>query len=462
MSKPTARRHRHLVVVVAIGLLLAACGNSGDNASSSSSSSASGASSAASSSVDTTTHVAITGVPGVTDTAINYAALGTNSNNPLGTCVLDCFVDGIQAYFDWRNSEGGVWGRKLAITRKVDDELSKNQEHALEIISANDTLGTFSAAQIGAGWGDLAAAGIPTYVWAINPAEASGHPEIFGNREVNCIECTSRAVADVIKVAGAKKIASLGYGISPNSKACADAAKGTTEKYAANVGNPAFVYSDDNLQFGLANGIGPQVTAMKDAGVDFVVVCIDLNGAKTLAQEMQRQGVLGKITVYQQDLYDQTFVAASAGLFDGDYIGVGFRPFEADPGTSQLKDYQEWMAKDGKQQTEISMEGWINADMAYQGLVKAGPSFDRAKVIAGSNTITDFTAGGLIAPIDWTKQHEPPTQDDPVTHGGAQDCYSLVTVTAGKFVLKGDQTKPFQCWPGDTRDWSEPVPMNFG
>src|SRR4051794_6003789 len=200
MSKPTARRHRHLVVVVAIGLLLAACGNSGDKASSSSSSSASGSSASASSSVDTTTHVAITGVPGVTDTAINYAALGTNSNNPLGTCVLDCFSDGIQAYFDFRNSTGGVWGRKLVLAKKVDDELAKNQEKALEIVSANDSFGTFTAAQIAAGWGDLAAAGMPVYTWAINADETNGHPEMFGNAGTNCGTCTSRAIANVAKI----------------------------------------------------------------------------------------------------------------------------------------------------------------------------------------------------------------------------------------------------------------------
>ncbi len=80
--------------------------------------------------------------------------MGTNSNNPLGTCVLDCFSDGIQAYFDFRNSTGGVWGRKLVLAKKVDDELSKNQEKALEVVSANDT---FAHVHRGpgrqAGWG---------------------------------------------------------------------------------------------------------------------------------------------------------------------------------------------------------------------------------------------------------------------------------------------------------------------
>ena len=36
--------------------------------------------------------------------------MGTNSNNPLGTCVLDCFSDGVEAYFAFRNSQGGIFG----------------------------------------------------------------------------------------------------------------------------------------------------------------------------------------------------------------------------------------------------------------------------------------------------------------------------------------------------------------
>ncbi len=92
-------------------------------------------------------------------------------------------------------------------------------------MSANDTFGTFSAAQIGSGWADLAEAGIPTYTWAINPAQAAGHPEIYGNREVDCISCTTRPSTYAIQAAGGKRIATLGYSASENSKDCADSTR---------------------------------------------------------------------------------------------------------------------------------------------------------------------------------------------------------------------------------------------
>lgn len=456
------RLRRSALAVAAVALLLAACSNSSDKKTTSSATGASG-SGASSASGDISSHVAISGVPGVTDTEIRYSSLGTNSNNPLGTCVLDCFDNGIKAYFDFRNSQGGIYGRKLVLSKELDDQLGSNQQKALEIISANDTFGTFTAAQIASGWADLASNGIPTYTWAINPAQTVGHPEIFGNAATACINCTSRGAALEAKTAGAKKVAALGYGVSENSKECADFAKTSIEKYSSDIGGAQFVYLNDNLDFGLANGVGPEVTAMKQAGVDFIIGCIDLNGMKTVAQELQRQGMRQTVKMSHANTYDQKFVQDAGDLFLGDIVGVGFRPFEADPGSSQLKDFHEWMAKAGKAETELAMDGWINADLAYQGLVAAGPNFDRAKVIEGSNTkLTNFTAGGLIPAIDWSRQHDAPTQDDPAGHGPKQECIAMVTIGSGaKFQIVGDPAKPWQCWPGNTRDWSDPVPTDF-
>jgi ABC-type branched-subunit amino acid transport system substrate-binding protein len=440
---------RLVILVAAVGLLAAACGNASDEkptAAPSTGSSGTGAPGAP--------------VPGVTADEIKFSAIGTNSNNPLGTCVLDCYADGIKAYFDYRNDEGGIYGKKLVLSQELDDELSKNQEKALEVVTADDTFATFSAAQLASGWANLADAGIPTYVWAINPAQMTGKPEIFGNREITCIECTSRAPAYVAKLAGAKKVASIGYGVSDNSKLCAQGAADSIEKYSSDIGGAESAYLNDDLAFGLGNGIAPEVTAMKEAGVDLVLACIDLNGMKTLATELERQG-MGDVTLYHANSYDQDFISQGGGIFDGDYVQATFRPFESDSASSSLDTYKEWMQKNGSELSEIAMVGWINADTAYQGIKAAGENFTRQSVIDATNQMTEYTASGLVAPIDWTRQHEAPTEDDPATHGPKYDCVSLVKVEDGKFVMVGDASKPWSCWPGDTRDWSEPTSMDF-
>ena len=108
------------------------------------------------------------------------------------------------------------------------------------------------------------------------------------------------------------------------------------------------------------------------------------------------------------------------------------------------------------------MDGWINADEAYTALKEAGPNFDQAKVIAALNKVTRYTADGLIPPLDFNRQHQAPTEADPGTHGSKPDCFTLVKIHDAAFEVVGDKAKPWICWPGDTRDWSEPTRMSFG
>lgn len=454
---PAARRRRPrlLALLAAGGLVLAGCGNSDD---------AEPAAPATTNGDDgdapATGEFVSLDVPGVTDEEIRFAALGTDSNNPLGTCNLACFVDGVEAYFAFRNSEGGVHGRDLVLSTVLDDELTNNQQRALEILSADDTFATFSATQVPTGWGEFASRGVPLYVWAIHFADMAGRDSIFGNSGVRCNTCTSRPPVYVAsEVLDGTTVGLLGYGVSQASKDCAASNRAAVELYGDELGLDVG-YFNDNLDFGLPNGIAPEVTAMKSAGVDVILACIDLNGMKTLAQELQRQG-MGEVPMVHSNTYDSAFVHEAGDLFEGDVVSVLFRPFEADPAGSQLADFLEWMEATGSQISEPAMMGWINADLAYQGLVAAGPEFDRASVIDATNRMTDFTAGGLIPPIDWSRQHEPPTEDDPATHGGAHECFAMVRVVSGEFELVGEPEAPFLCWDGTTREWAEPEAMTF-
>jgi hypothetical protein len=459
-SRRRPRCRAVLGAILVFGLAVAACSNSDDDDDTNATTPpTTGSTETTDATATTAAFVPLPDVPGVTDDEIRYAAFGTNSNNPLGTCVLDCYIDGIEAHFAFRNDQGGVHGRKLVVSTVLDDELTQNQVRALEIVSANDTFGAFSATQFASGWADISEAGIPLYVWGIHFVEMNGHDNIWGYSGLVCGTCTTRSNVYVAKLAGATRVAIFGYGVSQNSKDCVAAAARSIEMYSDDTGL-SVGYTNDNLEFGLANGVGPEVTAMKNADVDFVMTCIDLNGMKTFAQEMERQG-MGDVKMIHPNTYNQDFVTEAGDLFEGDYVSVGFRPFEAESTGSGLADYLEWMEKTGSELSEMAMLGWINADTAYQGLVAAGPNFDRAKVTAATNTFTDYTADGLINPVDWTRQHVLPTQEDPKTNGYVKECTAYVQITAGKFTVVGDPAKPWFCWDNSTRDWAEPVSTNF-
>jgi ABC-type branched-subunit amino acid transport system substrate-binding protein len=286
-----------------------------------------------------------------------------------------------------------------------------------------------------------------------------GNESIFGNAPVTCPTCTSRTSAFAASEAGMTNIAVVGYSVSPASQQCVGATADSIERYGSELGLEV-VYTNDDLAFGLPNGVGPEVTAIKDAGADGVYGCIDLNGMKTFAQELERQG-MGDTPMVHPNTYDQNFVAEAGDLFEGDTVTVGFRPFEAEPAGSALDDFLEWMEETGSEITEPAMVGWINADLAYEGLRAAGEDFDRQKVIDATNQLTEFTARGLIPPIDWSRQHTAPTEDDREAHGSKSECVAMVHVTDGEFELVGDSETPWYCWDGFDRAWSEPEQRNF-
>jgi hypothetical protein len=292
-------------------------------------------------------------------------------------------------------------------------------------------------------------------------AESNGFESIFQATGTGCIACPSRLTVQQAILAGATKVGSIGYGVSQASKDCVAGHVEAFAKWGPAVGIE-HVYANSELPFGMANGLGPEVTAMKDAGVDFVITCVDSNGALTLAQELKRQGMTDVHITLPQGYGEPQFVADNADLLEGDIMGVFFHPFEADPGNTMLPIFSEWVNKLGYPINDYVMEGWLNADLAVTGLLAAGPQFDRASIVAATNKITDYTAGGLIVPINWSKQHTAPTIDDPLTNAPAFYCSAFVKITGGKFELLGDPAKPFFCFDPKVDEWVDATPKSFG
>ena len=395
------------------------------------------------------------GVPGVTDDEIRVSVVGTRSNNPLGTCILDCYATGIEAYFDYVNDAGGVYGRRL-VADVIDDELGFNQQRNLEVIADNDSLASFQATLLALGWGDLHDAGVPSFVWLVDSTAALDRDTIFGNFVIGCATCTSRGLPWLVSQAGGTRVASVGYGVSPQSKTCARAFADSVDAYSADLGIET-VYFHDDLAYGLPNGIGPEVTQMVDAGVDFIVSCMDLNAMLTLAQELERQGVRDRIKMLHPNTYDAAFVAAAGPLFDGDYVNVLFAAFEYEVDSVLRDAYYQWVSVQSTPVAELSMVGWLNADLFVTGLLEAGPSFDRQSIIDSLNQIT-YRADGLINPIDWSRQHNAVVEGDP-TNDYELECVSFVRMEDGAFV--GFQPAPWMCWPNDDLAWTEPTPTDF-
>jgi len=375
--------------------------------------------------------------PGVTATEIKVAGVASVTN-PLGASYGSAF-DGVQAYFDMINSQGGIYGRKLVLSQKIDDNAVKNKEAVQPLLSADifavlpiDTL-LFTGAD------DLAAAGIPTFGWVIN-SEWGGTKDapkanMFG-QEGSYLGITepNAVIPYLAKKLGVHKVGILAYGV-PQSSDCATGIKTGIEKWGpANDVQVGFI--DTTLGYGEKN-LSVQVGRMKDAGVDFVTTCMDTNGVVTVATEMDKQGL--KARQYLPNGYDHDFVKEYGDLFEGSVVRTSFAPIElpADQQPQGLKDLITWMGKGSGKLTENAITGWMNANQFVDGLEAAGPDFTRAKVISSINQMKDWNGEGVSPGVDWTVRHTGPSD---------ASCSAFTTIKDGAFVPDvAEPGKPFTC-----------------
>src|SRR5262249_62006242 len=95
----------------------------------------------------------------------------------------------------------------------------------------------------------------------------------------------------------------------------------------------------------------------------------------------------------------------------------------------------------------------MTAALFYGGLRAAGAAFPRKRVVDAINTMTDYTAGGLVAGIDWTTAHG---QNPP------QGCSVVSRIERGRFVPTfGEPGKPFPCLQANPLPHTPPSKPTF-
>ena len=406
-----------------------------------------------------TTNVPVT-APGVSSNEIDVGSI-TSKTNPLGgdNALLN---DGIKAYFDQVNSQGGVWGRKLKLKTTLDDMTVDNQNVTQELLAQNNTYAVFEAVELFSGSKLLAKAGIPTFGWNINP-EWAGPTNFFPNIAPICFgkSCSSigKALPWIVKQVGAHKVALVGYNVPQSADAITSSAAEIT-KFSKDI-DAKVVYTDTSLMFGQTD-YSAQVAKIKSTGADFLVTGLDFNGDFAIAKEMQRQGILNKVTFFHPNLYNRAFVAKNASIFEGGIVLVDVLAAEHQPAPPALQEYLNYAQSHGVTVTEMTEQGWIAARQFVDALKAAGPNFTWANLISAWNQQKNYTNDGLVAPIDWTKQHADPAAS--VANRNPLQCVNFVKIHDGKFVGIYDDggAKPWVCFHGQQPDlWENPVNMSF-
>ena len=415
---------RGAAVALACALLAGACGNSGDDADAT---------------ADTTAPDAGgTSVPGVTDTEIKIGGLVAVSG-PLGQQFRGSEA-GFRAYIDYINDQGGVHGRTIDLATVANDntDTARDLEEAKALVEQEGVFAVapvstpvFGAAQY------LADEGVPTFGWNIQEewdlgANLIGYPTSWPRDERPDDPVATQSY--IARKLGVEKVGVIAY-TAPQSKTCGEQTVAAFQHYGLEVG-----FEDTSLPLG-ATDLTADVQRMKDAGVGYVVTCIDVNGNVLLARSLQRAGL--DIPMSWPTGYEEKTLESFGELMDNVYFTTGFLPFESAASSEGLQLYLEELPK-REPDAEIGNQtliGWINAMMLVGGLEAAGPDLTRDKLVDAVRAMTDFDADGIIAPTDLSTPPEDrpePAADEPAACGGA-----VVTVDGGEFTPVFNE--PFLC-----------------
>jgi branched-chain amino acid transport system substrate-binding protein len=387
---------------------------------------------------------------GVTDTEIRVGGVASITNG-LGGTYGDAF-DGLEAYFDQVNAQGGVFGRQLKLVAKRDDngQASRNKDQVRALVEQDKVFAVLPVSTITfAGGKYLADNNIPTFGWNINPEWNLG-PNLFGEKGSNlCFDCPNAWSSFLAKQNGFTNFGILTY-TAVQSQDCAKGWKASVDQVGGPNAGVKLAFEDTSLSFGFTPGdIAADLDQMKNNNVQFLATCIDGAGSAKLGQAFNDN----KMTVVQNlpNGYDNKLISDNAAALEGDYVTASFFPFEADQKPQALQQFIDAMGKRNKAPNENSLSGWINGMQFVQGLKDAGSDFNRQKLIDAINKETNFTADGIRpGGINWTTTGH--------TGRDTEDCVSVLQVQSGKLVPKyGQPGKPMICFDLNNLDLDNPT-----
>jgi branched-chain amino acid transport system substrate-binding protein len=344
--------------------------------------------------------------PGVTANSITVGTISTQTG--VLASNFGSLIYGEKAYFSYINAQGGVNGRKINYQYALDDggnpttfnQLANtliNQDHVFAVTGVGTAF--FSPSL-------FVQSGIPTYGYNVTGNWAPA-PNLFAaGGSVQYYPAGAPSVAFVSRKTHSPSLAFLAYGIAASADAC------QAEQNALQNAGYHISYSDLKVSYP-GTTVATDVQRMRQAGTNMIVSCMDVQGNVTMARAVKQYGL--KATQLWFNGNDAQTLAQNKSLMQGIYFNISHVPFTAPlslyPG---LKLYETQMKKYAPKYEfdEVAIQGWESAALFVQGVKMAGNNLTQQAVIDADNSLTSFTAGDLIAPINWKDAghtgHAPP------------------------------------------------------
>ena len=258
------------------------------------------------------------------------------------------------------------------------------QDHVVAVIAVSAV--AFGATQY------LASQHIPVVGVAEDGPEWTTDTNMFSTYGAVHTDVVTTFVGQFLKMQGVTTIGAVGYSISPSSSQAAATSAKSAQDAGIKVG-----YLNTNFPFGSTN-VGPEVIAMKNAGVDGLVPTVDPNTGFALITGLRQAGVTLKAALLPTG-YGGDLLQAGPGALQaaqGVFFETTFEPVEINDAAT--RQFQSDLAAAGVTAipTYAEYSGYTSVGLLVQGLKAAGAGKPtRASLLAGLSSIHDWTALGL-------------------------------------------------------------------
>ncbi len=340
--------------------------------------------------------------------------------------------NGVEAFFAYQNSKGGVFGRKLVLDSQDDGfQCTQNQALAQSDLAVDFAfVGSFSLFDNCSGRVLAQNADIPDVSFSLDPV-AQALPNNFSPQPLENGWRTGSLAYYKQKYPQAVKAVGTLVGNVPSA---IDSWNG--EKAAMT--SMGYHVAYERLYNPLETDFTSDVLRMRQAGVQMVSLTqADVKTVARVLNAMQAQGFHPQVitaggVAYDGSLFKLVNPGAAEGLLNDQqqamYLG------EDQATNPEVALFRTWMGKVHPNfPTDIfTVYGWTSARLFVQALQAAGPNPTRASVLAALRNVHSYDSNGLLAASDPADKRAP-------------TCWLLIRIHSGKYERYQDPSTGFRC-----------------
>lgn len=354
--------------------------------------------------------------PGVTANRILIGQAASTTSSIVGGSVKEQ-IAGANVYFNFINSKGGVYGRKIEL--KVEDDNfdpKKTPEVVKQLINVDKVFALFmirGAAHV--------EACMPIIEQERVPLIAPSTGAISLHRPVHRYIFNVRAkfqdeVARAVNQMATTGITNIGM-FYANDSFGQDVLDGFNTSMAARGLKPALV---QGFKRPMPADIGANVQAFLKTEAQAVFVIGTGGEAVRFIKEMKKAGSTSQFITLSTNAA-QSFINALGP------DGRGVIITQVVPGTSTggmpiVREYSQLAKEQGVPDTSAGMEGFMGAKVLVEGLRRAGRDLTREKLVNALDTLSGYDLGGIVISYG------------PTDHSGSDFVEMSIISTGGKVI----------------------------